>query len=126
MSLDQLFLSRPTSLYSSYETPIKGLYLCGSSTHPGKLDFENIVVDLPICVTIFSSFCYYDHNEFPPKLKMDSILPRSYEIECIFHFEVNVLVSTVLPSVVFLQNLSFYRWWSYGSQRSLSCLNSFR
>ena len=35
MSLDQLFSFRPTPELSSYRTPIKGLYLCGSGTHPG-------------------------------------------------------------------------------------------
>jgi phytoene dehydrogenase-like protein len=35
MSLDQLFSFRPTPDLSSYRTPIKGLYLCGSGTHPG-------------------------------------------------------------------------------------------
>merc|ERR1739838_582004 len=35
MSLDQLLFSRPTSSRNSYETPIGGLYLCGSGTHPG-------------------------------------------------------------------------------------------
>ena len=35
MSLDQLFSFRPTPGLSSYRTPIKGLYLCGSGTHPG-------------------------------------------------------------------------------------------
>jgi phytoene dehydrogenase-like protein len=30
MSLDQMFVLRP-----SYATPVKGLYLCGSGTHPG-------------------------------------------------------------------------------------------
>lgn len=35
MSFDQLLFSRPTSMRSSYETSVKGLYLCGSGTHPG-------------------------------------------------------------------------------------------
>jgi len=35
MSFDQLLFSRPTSNRSSYETSVKGLYLCGSGTHPG-------------------------------------------------------------------------------------------
>ena len=37
MSLDQLYLVRPTSLNPSYSTAgIKGLYLCGSGAHPGE------------------------------------------------------------------------------------------
>jgi phytoene dehydrogenase-like protein len=32
---DQLFTMRPLIGYSRYETPIKGLYLCGAGTHPG-------------------------------------------------------------------------------------------
>ncbi len=36
MSLDQLFLSRPVACSSfSPETPVRGLYLCGSGAHPG-------------------------------------------------------------------------------------------
>ncbi|MBM4417885.1 MAG: NAD(P)/FAD-dependent oxidoreductase [Chloroflexi bacterium] len=35
MSLDQLFSLRPFPGWSRYETPIRGLYLCGSGTHPG-------------------------------------------------------------------------------------------
>ncbi|CAF0782381.1 unnamed protein product [Didymodactylos carnosus] len=35
LSLDQLYAFRPSSSCSSYRTPIDGLYLCGSSTHPG-------------------------------------------------------------------------------------------
>jgi phytoene dehydrogenase-like protein len=35
MSLDQLFAFRPVIGYAHYRTPIGGLYLCGSGTHPG-------------------------------------------------------------------------------------------
>ena len=35
MSLHQLYWLRPIKGYSNYSTPIKGLYLCGSGTHPG-------------------------------------------------------------------------------------------
>jgi phytoene dehydrogenase-like protein len=35
MTLDQFFFMRPTISTSQYKTPIKNLYLCGSSTHPG-------------------------------------------------------------------------------------------
>jgi len=35
LSLDQLWAARPTLGYGSYRTPISGLYLCGSGTHPG-------------------------------------------------------------------------------------------
>ena len=35
MSADQLFSFRPSSLASGYRTPLNGLYLCGSGTHPG-------------------------------------------------------------------------------------------
>ncbi|HXD32932.1 MAG TPA: NAD(P)/FAD-dependent oxidoreductase [Pyrinomonadaceae bacterium] len=34
-SLDQFFTFRPLIGWSQYRTPIKGLYLCGSGTHPG-------------------------------------------------------------------------------------------
>ncbi|KIH58224.1 hypothetical protein ANCDUO_11572 [Ancylostoma duodenale] len=37
MSLDQLYFTRPTSRCSNYTTPIKGLFLCGSGTHPGMI-----------------------------------------------------------------------------------------
>ena len=35
MSLDQMFVMRPVPACSRYRTPIHGLYLCGSGTHPG-------------------------------------------------------------------------------------------
>uniref|UniRef100_A0A3P8Z2V7 Pyridine nucleotide-disulfide oxidoreductase domain-containing protein 2 n=1 Tax=Esox lucius TaxID=8010 RepID=A0A3P8Z2V7_ESOLU len=35
MSLDQLYLARPLPFLSDYRSPIKGLYLCGSGSHPG-------------------------------------------------------------------------------------------
>ncbi|ETO18330.1 hypothetical protein RFI_18944, partial [Reticulomyxa filosa] len=35
LSLNQIGYCRPVSKYSSYRTPIEGLYLCGSGTHPG-------------------------------------------------------------------------------------------
>jgi phytoene dehydrogenase-like protein len=35
LSADQLFWSRPAKGYGDYRTPIKGLYQCGSGTHPG-------------------------------------------------------------------------------------------
>ena len=35
LTLDQLFSWRPVAGYANYRTPIKGLYLCGSGTHPG-------------------------------------------------------------------------------------------
>jgi len=35
LSLDQLFSARPVLGHGSYRTPIDGLYLCGSGTHPG-------------------------------------------------------------------------------------------
>jgi phytoene dehydrogenase-like protein len=35
LSLDQLFYMRPVPGYSHYRTPIRNLYLCGASTHPG-------------------------------------------------------------------------------------------
>lgn len=34
-SLDQLFTMRPLLHWAQYRTPIRGLYLCGSGTHPG-------------------------------------------------------------------------------------------
>jgi phytoene dehydrogenase-like protein len=35
LSLEQLFSSRPLLGHADYRTPIRGLYLCGSGTHPG-------------------------------------------------------------------------------------------
>jgi phytoene dehydrogenase-like protein len=34
-ALDQLFTFRPILGWARYRTPIEGLYLCGSGTHPG-------------------------------------------------------------------------------------------
>jgi phytoene dehydrogenase-like protein len=35
LGLDQLFSARPMLGYANYRTPVKGLYQCGSGTHPG-------------------------------------------------------------------------------------------
>jgi phytoene dehydrogenase-like protein len=35
LSVDQLFMKRPVAHFADYRTPIRGLYLCGSSAHPG-------------------------------------------------------------------------------------------
>ena len=35
MSLDQMFCLRPMASCAQYKTPVRGLYLCGSGTHPG-------------------------------------------------------------------------------------------
>jgi phytoene dehydrogenase-like protein len=35
MSLDQMFVMRPVAGWARYRTPLRGLYLCGSGTHPG-------------------------------------------------------------------------------------------
>jgi len=35
MSLDQMFVMRPLAGWADYRTPIGGLYMCGSGTHPG-------------------------------------------------------------------------------------------
>jgi phytoene dehydrogenase-like protein len=35
LSLEQLFFNRPVPGYARFRTPIRDLWLCGSSTHPG-------------------------------------------------------------------------------------------
>ncbi|MGH9483034.1 MAG: phytoene desaturase family protein, partial [Terriglobales bacterium] len=35
LSLDQLFSARPALGYANYRSPVPGLYMCGSGTHPG-------------------------------------------------------------------------------------------
>jgi phytoene dehydrogenase-like protein len=35
MALDQLFLMRPVPGWARYRTPVRNLYLCGASAHPG-------------------------------------------------------------------------------------------
>ena len=35
LGLDQLFSARPMLGYGDYRGPLKGLYMCGSGTHPG-------------------------------------------------------------------------------------------
>ena len=35
LALDQLFSARPVLGHGAYRSPIRGLYLCGSGTHPG-------------------------------------------------------------------------------------------
>ena len=35
LALHQLFWARPAPGFSSYRSPVRGLYMCGSGTHPG-------------------------------------------------------------------------------------------
>jgi phytoene dehydrogenase-like protein len=35
ITIDQVFFRRPVAGYADYRTPIRNLYLCGASTHPG-------------------------------------------------------------------------------------------
>ena len=35
MSLDQMFVLRPVAGWARYRTPVEGLWMCGSGTHPG-------------------------------------------------------------------------------------------
>lgn len=35
MAIDQMFSMRPVARYANYKTPVAGLFLCGSGTHPG-------------------------------------------------------------------------------------------
>ena len=36
LALDQLFIMRPVLDWARYKTPVRGLFLCGSGTHPGN------------------------------------------------------------------------------------------
>jgi phytoene dehydrogenase-like protein len=36
LALDQLFTMRPVLDWARYKTPIRGLFLCSSATHPGN------------------------------------------------------------------------------------------
>jgi phytoene dehydrogenase-like protein len=54
LSLEQLFWARPAPGWAQYRTPIKGLYMCGSATHPGggimgapgRLAAQHIISDM--------------------------------------------------------------------------------
>jgi phytoene dehydrogenase-like protein len=35
LTMDQLLFNRPVPGYAQYRTPVRGLYMCGSTTHPG-------------------------------------------------------------------------------------------
>ncbi len=35
LTMDQLLFNRPVPGYAQYRSPVEGLYMCGSSTHPG-------------------------------------------------------------------------------------------
>lgn len=35
LTLDQIFFRRPIAHYADYRTPVKGMYICSASTHPG-------------------------------------------------------------------------------------------
>jgi phytoene dehydrogenase-like protein len=35
LTFDQILFNRPVPGYAQYRSPVRGLYMCGSSTHPG-------------------------------------------------------------------------------------------
>jgi len=35
LTMDQLLFNRPVPGFAQYRSPVPGLYMCGSSTHPG-------------------------------------------------------------------------------------------
>jgi phytoene dehydrogenase-like protein len=35
LTFDQLLFNRPVPGYAQYRAPVRGMYMCGSSTHPG-------------------------------------------------------------------------------------------
>jgi phytoene dehydrogenase-like protein len=35
LTFDQLLFNRPIPGYAQYRAPVRGMYMCGSSTHPG-------------------------------------------------------------------------------------------
>ena len=35
ITVDQVFFHRPVAGYADYRTPVRNLYLCGASAHPG-------------------------------------------------------------------------------------------
>jgi phytoene dehydrogenase-like protein len=35
LNIDQMFFARPAPHWADYRSPLKGLYQCGSSAHPG-------------------------------------------------------------------------------------------
>jgi phytoene dehydrogenase-like protein len=35
LTFDQLLFNRPVPGYAQYRSPVRGMYMCGSSTHPG-------------------------------------------------------------------------------------------
>jgi phytoene dehydrogenase-like protein len=35
MSLNQMFFGRPAPHYANYRSPVRSLYICGASAHPG-------------------------------------------------------------------------------------------
>ena len=35
LTMDQLLFNRPVPGYAQYRSPVRGVYMCGSSTHPG-------------------------------------------------------------------------------------------
>ena len=69
MSLDQLFSFRPTTELSGYKTPVDGLYLCGSGTHPG-----GGVMGIPGFNA--SKVVVADHKSKDRKKKLGSVSPR--------------------------------------------------
>ena len=60
MSLDQLYMVRPTSALSNYRSPLSRLYLCGSGAHPGSMLF--IKLKLPVLICLHSTIQSFSHH----------------------------------------------------------------
>jgi len=66
LTIDQLLFNRPFPGYSQYRMPIKNMYMCGSSTHPGggvssacgANAAREILMDLKLSNTVPEDDCY--------------------------------------------------------------------
>ena len=68
LTIDQLLFNRPFPGYSQYRMPVKNMYMCGSSTHPGggvssacgANAAREILIDLRRPNTVHEDDCYDD------------------------------------------------------------------
>ena len=66
LTIDQLLFNRPFPGYSQYRMPVKNMYMCGSSTHPGggvssccgANAAREILIDLKRSNTVPKDDCY--------------------------------------------------------------------
>jgi hypothetical protein len=99
MTPDQLFTFRPIPGYGDYRTPVKGLYLCGSGTHPGG---GVMAVPARNCAKVCCATCVEDgaNRSFrPPANSLSCRSVRYSRLKCNREYVAKISTVSGTPNV---------------------------